>query len=139
MASYNRIVLMGNVTRNPDVRSIPGSNTAVARTGLAVNRKFKDKEEVLFIDITAFGKTAEIMGEYVVKGAPLLVEGRLSMNSWEQDGVKRTKHEVIIDNMQMLGGRKDRADFDDGGQGGQSGHSSNTKDADTIDEDDVPF
>lgn len=136
MASYNRIVLMGNVTRNPDVRSIPGSNTAVARTGLAVNRKFKDKEEVLFIDITAFGKTAEIMGEYVVKGAPLLVEGRLSMNSWEQDGVKRTKHEVIIDNMQMLGGRKDRADFE---EGGQSGHSSNTKDADTIDEDDVPF
>lgn len=137
MASFNRIVLMGNVTRNPDVRSIPGSNTAVARTGLAVNRKFKDKEEVLFIDITAFGKTAEIMGEYVVKGNPLLVEGRLSMSSWEQDGVKRTKHEVIIDNMQMLGGRKDRADFDDGAQKNDENQSS--KSSDLIDEDDVPF
>lgn len=137
MASFNRIVLMGNVTRNPDVRSIPGSNTAVARTGLAVNRKFKDKEEVLFIDITAFGKTAEIMGEYVVKGNPLLVEGRLSMSSWEQDGVKRTKHEVIIDSMQMLGGRKDRTDFDDGTQKNEGTQSG--KNSDIIDEDDVPF
>lgn len=137
MASYNRIVLMGNVTRIPELRSIPGSNTTVARTGLAVNRKFKDKEEVLFVDITAFGKTAEIMGEYVVKGTPLLVEGRLSMSSWEQDGVKRTKHEVIIENIQMLGGRKDRSDYEDGAQG--DGKSSNAKNTDTIDEEDVPF
>lgn len=138
MASYNRIVLMGNVTRNPDVRSIPGSNTAVARTGIAVNRKFKEKEEVMFVDIVAFGKSAEIMGEYITKGTPLLVEGRLSMNSWEQDGVKRTKHEVIIDNFQMLGGRRDRADsLDDAPSSG--GSMSAGKSADTIDEDDVPF
>lgn len=139
MASYNRIILMGNVTRNPDVRSIPGSNTAVARTGLAVNRKFKEREEVLFIDITAFGKTAEIMGEYVVKGSPLLVEGRLSMNSWEQDGVKRTKHEVIIDNMQMVGSRRDRSDFEEGSSPAGGSEPSGMRATDTIDEDDVPF
>ncbi len=138
MASYNRVVLMGNVTRNPDVRSIPGSNTAVARTGIAVNRRFKEREEVMFIDIVAFGKSAEIMGEYITKGTPLLLEGRLSMNTWEQDGVKRTKHEVIIDTFQMLGGRRDRADgFDDVGHGSPSMPSG--RQADTIDEDDVPF
>ncbi len=136
MASFNKIVLMGNVTRTPDIRNIPGSNTAVARTGIAVNRKVKDREEVLFIDIVAFGKTAEIMGEYVVKGTPLLVDGRLSMNSWEQDGQRRTKHEVIIDSMQMLGGRRDdysRSDSE------QTVSESDFKQSNSIDEDDVPF
>ena len=159
MASYNRVVLMGNVTRNPEVRSIPGSSTAVARTGLAVNRRYKDKEDVMFIDIVAFGKSAETMGEYVIKGTPILVEGRLSMNTWEQDGVRRTKHEVIIDNFQMLGGRRDREEafdndsFSRGSSRDEAGHygsksnpsqSSGVDEApsqssDSIDEDDVPF
>ncbi len=137
MASFNRVVLVGNVTRNPDVRSIPGSSTAVARTGFAVNRKFKEKEDVMFIDIVAFGKTAEFLGEYVTKGAPLLVEGRLSMSSWEQDGVKRTKHEVIIDTFQMLGGRKDRTDGYNEEQ--DFGNSQIEKNDDIITDDDVPF
>ena len=134
MASYNKIILMGNVTRDPDVRVTPGSNTTVAKTGLAVNRKFKEKEEVLFIDIIAFGKTAEIMGEYVKKGNPLLIEGKLSMNSWEQDGVKRIKHEVIIDAMQMLGSRKDKPDFVD-----EISKDGNYGKDDKIGEEDVPF
>lgn len=133
MASFNKIVLMGNVTRNPDIRTIPGSSNAVARTGIAVNRKYRDKEEVMFVDIVAFGRTAEIMGEYVVKGTPILIDGRLSMNSWEQDGQRRTKHEVIIESMQMLGRRDDsRSDYEPAG-------NSNNFSSDTIDEDDVPF
>ena len=113
MASYNKVVLLGNVTRTPDVRNLPGSATVVATTGIAANRKYKDKEEVMFIDIVAYGKLAETMGMYVTKGTPLLVEGRLSFRQWEQEGQKRSKHEVIVESFQMVGGRKDRADFDE--------------------------
>lgn len=156
MASFNKVVLMGNITRNPDVRSIPGSGTAVARTGIAVNRKHRDKEEVMFIDIVAFGRNAEIMGEYITKGSPLLIEGRLSMSSWEQDGVRRTKHEVIVDTFQMMSNRRDSQD-------GYSNYNTNydeykssssrkddsydygnqnidiKKDGNIIDDDDIPF
>ena len=114
MASYNRVVLLGHVTRTPDVRNLPGSATVVATTGIAANRKYKDKEEVMFIDIVAYGKLAETMGMYVTKGTPLLVEGRLTFRQWEQDGQKRSKHEIIVESFQMIGGRKDKADFDDG-------------------------
>ena len=88
MAGLNLVVLMGNLTKHPDVRSIPGTGAPVARTAIAINRKIKDKDEVCFIDLVAFGRTAEIMGEYLSKGAPLLVKGRLSQVSWEKDGVK---------------------------------------------------
>lgn len=113
MASYNKVVLLGNITRTPDVRNLPSSSTVVATTGIATNRKFKDKEEVMFIDIVAYGKQAEIMGMYVTKGSPLLVEGRLSFRQWEQEGQKRSKHEVVVESFQMVGGRKDRTDFDE--------------------------
>ena len=113
MASYNKVVLMGNLTRIPDVRNLPGSATVVATTGLAVNRKYKDKEEVMFIDIVAYGKQAETMGMYITKGSPILIEGRLTFRQWEQEGQKRSKHEVIIESFQMLGERKDRTDFDE--------------------------
>ncbi len=108
MASYNKVVLLGNVTRLPDVRNLPGSSTTVATTGIAVSKKYKDKEEVLFIDIVVFNKLAEIMGMYVTKGTPLLVEGRLSFRQWEQDGQKRSKHEIIVENFQMIGERREQ-------------------------------
>lgn len=110
MASFNKVVLVGNVTRNVDVKTIVTSDTPVARTGIAVSRKFKEKEETMFIDLVAFGRNAETMGEYVTKGTPLLIEGRLSMNTWENKdtGEKRTKHEVIVESFQMLGSRRDR-------------------------------
>lgn len=114
MASYNKVVLLGNVTRTPDVRNLPGSATVVATTGIATNRRYKDKDEVMFIDIVVYGKLAETMGMYVTKGTPLLVEGRLTFRQWEQDGQKRSKHEIIVESFQMIGGRKDKADFDDG-------------------------
>jgi single-strand DNA-binding protein len=118
MASYNRVILMGNLTRDPQLRYLP-SQMAVVDIGLAVNHRFKtsqgeDREEVMFIDCTAFGKQAEVINQYCQKGRPLLVEGRLKLDTWDdkQTGQKRSKHKVTIENFQLLGGR-------DGGQGGQ--------------------
>ena len=104
MGNLNKVVLVGNLTKNPDVKST--TNTTVTKFGLAVNRKYKSaeglKEETCFIDIVAFAKLAEIAGEYLAKGAPVLIEGRLSYNTWEQEGVKKSKHEVVAENIQFL-------------------------------------
>src|SRR3954469_469261 len=111
MASYNKVIMVGNLTRDPQLRYLP-SQMAVVDIGLAVNHKYRtaqgeDREEVMFIDCTAFGKQAEIINQYCQKGRPLLVEGRLKLDSWDdkQTGQKRTKHKVTIDNFQLLGGR----------------------------------
>jgi len=104
MGYLNKVVLVGNLTRNPEVKS--ATNTTVTIFGLAVNRKYKSaeglKEETCFIDIVAFAKLAEIAGEYLTKGAPVLIEGRLSYNTWEQEGVKKSKHELVAENIQFL-------------------------------------
>jgi len=131
MGFLNKVILLGNVTRNPEVRYIPGKDLPVAKFGLAVNRKTRDKEETCFIDIVSFGRTAEMCGEYLSKGMPILIEGRLSYNTWEHEGQKRSKHEVVAENIQFVS-RKDRGDS--GGYG-----SSAEPSADSIDEDDIPF
>ncbi|UOD35009.1 single-stranded DNA-binding protein [Deferribacteraceae bacterium V6Fe1] len=106
MGFLNKVILLGNVTKNPEVRYIPGSGTPAARFGLAVNRRYKSgdsvKDEACFIDIVAFSRLAEFAGEYIVKGMPILVEGRLSFRTWEQDGVKRSKHEIVAENIQLV-------------------------------------
>lgn len=130
MGFLNKVMLLGNVTRNPEVRYIPGRDLPVAKFGLAVNRKTRDKEETCFIDIVAFGRTAEMCGEYITKGMPILIEGRLSYNTWEQEGQKRSKHEVVAENIQFVSRRDDRGD---------SGSSFKEPSADSIDEDDIPF
>lgn len=124
MANFNRIVLLGNLTRDPQLKYLP-SQMAVAEFGLAVNHKFKgrdgqDREEILFIDCSVFGKGAEIINQYVQKGRPLLVEGRLKYDTWEdkQGGGKRSKHSVVVENFQLLGSRGDNAG---GGGGGGTG------------------
>ncbi len=111
MANYNRIILVGNLTRDPQLRYLP-SQMAVVDFGLAVNHKYRtktgeDREEVMFIDCSAFGRGAEVINQYCQKGRPLLVEGRLKLDSWEdkQGGGKRHKHVVVVDNFQLLGGR----------------------------------
>ncbi len=109
MASYNRVVLMGNITRNPEVRYLP-SGTAVCDIGVAVNDRRKSQsgewvEETTFVDVTLWGRTAEVCGEYLSKGSPILVEGRLKLDTWESDGQKRSKLKVIGERMQMLGKR----------------------------------
>ena len=132
--NFNKVVLMGNVTRIPDVRNLPNSATIVGTTGLAVNRKYKDKEETMFIDIVVYGKQAETMGLYVTKGTPLLVEGRLSFRQWEQEGQKRSKHEIIVESFQIVGGKKDSTDSNDK----KAENSKNTDDK-PLTEEDVPF
>jgi single-strand DNA-binding protein len=113
MASFNNVVLMGNLCRDPEMRYTQGG-TAIASISLAVNRKWKDqagelKEEVSFIDCTAFGRTAEVAGQYVRKGQPLLVHGRLQQQTWEDKngGGKRSKVVVIIESLVLLASKGD--------------------------------
>lgn len=108
MASFNRVVLMGNLARDPELRYAQGNNIAVVRTAIAVNRRYKDKEEVMFIDLVVFGKQAETLSTYAKKGTQVLVEGRLQQNTWEDpNGQKRSKHEVLVEGFQLIGGGKD--------------------------------
>jgi single-strand DNA-binding protein len=135
MASLNSIVLLGNLTRDPEVRYTP-SGTPVATLGLAVNNRTKQgddwKDDPCFIDVVVFGKQAESCGEYLSKGQPVLVEGRLRYRSWEgQDGQKRSKHEVTAFRVQFMpkGGRPS----------GSGGLSEEISEGESMDDDDVPF
>lgn len=122
MASFNRVVLVGNLTRDVEIRRTP-QGTAVTDLGLAVNERVKRNDEWVdeanFFDITLWGRTAEVAGEYLTKGSSVLIEGRLKYETWTQeDGSKRSKVKVVGEKMQMLGSRGG------GGQGGGS-HSPN--------------
>lgn len=125
MASFNRVVLLGNLTRDIELRYI-GSGTAVTDIGLAVNDRVKKNDqwvdETTFVDITLWGRTAEVANEYLSKGSSVLIEGRLKLESWEKDGQKRTKLKVIGERMQMVGGKGGGGQ---GGGGGPRGGSSN--------------
>src|SRR4051812_18626750 len=121
MANYNKIILVGNLTRDPQLKYLP-SQMAVCEFGLAVNHKFKtktgeDREEVLFIDCACFGRGGEIINQYCTKGKQILVEGRLKYDTWEdkQGGGKRSKHSVVVDNFQFLGGGRDQGGAPGGG------------------------
>jgi single-strand DNA-binding protein len=109
MANFNKVLLIGNLTRDPQLSYTP-TQTAVVDFGLAVNRRWKgqdgeSKEETCFVDCRAFGRLAENINKYLTKGRPLFVEGRLTFNSWTaQDGTKRSKHRVTVENFQFLGG-----------------------------------
>lgn len=109
MSNYNKVILMGNLTRDPELR-YTGQGTAVANLGLAVNRKRKDPngeviEETTFIDVTAWGKTAENVSKYMKKGRSLMVDGRLHLEQWEKDGEKRSRLTVVAESVQFLGGK----------------------------------
>ncbi len=109
---YNKIILAGNLTRDIEVRYTQ-SGSAIGNTAIATSRKFKSqtgeqKEEVLFVDITFFGRTAEIANQYLRKGSKVLVDGRLKLDQWTaQDGSKRSKHSVTVESLQMLGSKDD--------------------------------
>jgi single-strand DNA-binding protein len=127
MASFNKVLLMGNLTRDPQLKYLP-SQTAVVEFGVACNRKFRtangeDKEEVTFVDVTSFGKQAEVINQYFQKGKPIFIEGRLKFDSWEdkQGGGKRSKLTVVIENFQFVGGR-DGGGGEGGGGGGRGGY-----------------
>jgi single-strand DNA-binding protein len=109
MANFNKILLMGNLTRDPQLSYLP-SQTPVVDFGIAVNRKWtskegESKEEVMFVDCRAFSRLAENINKYMKKGRPIFIEGRLVYDTWTgQDGTKRSKHRVQVDNCQFLGG-----------------------------------
>jgi len=112
MANVNIVILIGNLTRDPQLKYLP-SQTAVADFGLAVNRRYKsaageDKEDVMFIDCSAFGKTGEMINQYFRKGKQIFIEGRLKLDTWDdkQTGQKRSKHAVIVENFQFVGPRE---------------------------------
>ena len=110
MANLNRVILAGNLTRDPQLSHTP-SNTAVCKFGLAINRKWTDRntnqqrEETTFVDCTAFARQGETINQYLTKGSPILLEGRLQYSTWTgQDGQKKSKLEVVVENFQFLGG-----------------------------------
>lgn len=155
MASYNRVILMGNLTRDPEMKYLP-SGTAVTNFGIAMNERYTDrqtgeqKETPVFVDVTAWGRQGEVVNEYLSKGSPVFLEGSLKFDSWEaDDGTKRSKLSVTAFRIQLIGGRRDG---DEGGSysdnassgapmepsGGQTpSPSENGNDSST--EDDIPF
>ena len=143
MANYNRIVLVGNATRDIELKHLPDGK-AVGSTGLACNDRYKNKagewvEDPLFVDVKFWGRTAEVANEYIHKGDQFLVEGRLKLERWEKDGTKHSKHTVTCDKLQLLGGKRDGGgsgaptDADSGS--GSEGSSSSSG----IPEEEIPF
>jgi single-strand DNA-binding protein len=144
MASFNRVILVGNLTRDVELKYLQ-SGTAVTEVGLAVNHRRKTQtgewiEEPVFVDITLWGRTAEVASEYLGKGSSVLIEGRLKLDTWETEGQKRSKLRVVGERLQMLGAR------DGAGRGGRAASFNDAQfaqpvgvDASGQPEDDVPF
>lgn len=152
MASLNKVLLIGRLTRDPEKRSTP-SGLSVAELGMAVNRRYKasngeDREETCFLNVTVWGKTAELCAEYLRKGSPLFVEGRLKLDEWEKDGQKRSKLGVVAERVQFLesgsrgggggGGRRDYGDAPDEPAPPRSRPPAH-EDSTPAEDDDLPF
>ena len=156
MASYNKVILMGNLTRDPEVKFL-SNGTAVANFGLAMNESYTDqqtgerKDIPCFVDIEAWGRQAEIVGEYFSKGRPILIEGSLRYDSWEaEDGTKRNRLKVRLQRFQFVGRREDNemgdgyADAQPAAASGQTAAyqdapAPTVSDAPSATEDDIPF
>ena len=157
MASYNRVILLGNLTRDPEMRYIP-SGTAVTNFGLAMSDRYTDrqtgeqKENVCFVDVEAWGRQAEIANEYLTKGRPVFIEGALKFDSWEtEDGSRRNKLSVRAFRIQLIGGRRDEDEMGGGyadaqpaaapeqATSYQEAPAPNVSDAPSSTEDDIPF
>ncbi|MHC4122935.1 MAG: single-stranded DNA-binding protein [Planctomycetota bacterium] len=138
MANYNKIMLMGNLTRDPQLSYLP-SQTAVVDFGIAVNRRWtgrdgEKKEETCFVDCRAFGKQAETINKYLAKGNPVFLEGRLTFDSWTgQDGTKRSRHRVTVERFQFLGGASASARTEPTVEDGEAGPGEAGQ------ADDIPF
>ena len=143
MASFNKVILVGNLTRDPELR-VTGTGLSICKIGLAVNRSYTSKEgeskdETTFVDVDVFGKQAEILGKYMQKGRPLMVEGRLKLDQWESnDGQKRSKLGVVLESFQFLGGRDDNVPRSTSASQLNTESTSNDSKEDSFDED-VPF
>jgi single-strand DNA-binding protein len=164
--SFNKVMLLGNLTRDPELRHLPNTNTAVTNIGIAVNRRYRtqsgeNREEVTFVDCEAFGRTAEVMSQYLAKGRPVFIEGRLKLDQWQdRDGNNRSKLKVFIENFQFVdsqggggggaggggGGGRSYSDHDQGGAGQSYGgggdygsYGGSQQGGANISEDDIPF
>lgn len=150
---FNKVILMGNLTRDPEVRTTPNGQS-VANFSLAVNRTWKgadgnQQEAVSYIDCVAWGRTGEVIAQYIQKGRPILVSGRLDQRSWEQDGQKRSKVEVIVEDFNFVGGGSGSSDFGGSNSTPRASSSSSKKndeveiedikDDEAINLDDIPF
>ena len=150
MASYNRVLLMGNLTRDPQLSYLP-SNTPVVEIGLACNRRFKRQdgeqgEETLFVDCSAFGRQAEVINQYCRKGRPLFIEGRLKLSQWQdKDGNNRSKIRVVIENFQFIdsrgegGGDRDAPSRPASDSAPRDNAPPPTGDHEPMEGDDIPF
>lgn len=151
MASFNKVILCGNLTRDVELRYTP-KGTAVAKLGLALNRVWKSetgesKEEVTFVDVDAFGRQAETISQYLRKGSPILIEGRLRLDQWDdkQSGQRRSKLGVVLESFQFLGGgsRNEGAGSPEGGRRVSApppaASASTESEPSMPEEDDVPF
>jgi single-strand DNA-binding protein len=130
MASFNKVILLGNLTRDPEVRYTP-KGTAVTELGMAVNRVYtaengEKREETTFVDVTLWGRTAEIAGEYLKKGRPVFIEGRLQLDTWDDktSGQKRSKLKVVGEGLQLIGSRPGGGGGGGGGGGDDEGSSA---------------
>ncbi len=142
---FNKVILMGNLTRDPETRQTP-SGQSVTNFSLAVNRTWKGQdgstqEAVSYIDCVAWGKTGEVIAQYMQKGRPILVDGRLDQRSWEQDGNKRSKIEVIVENFNFVGGGNDSGGTSSRSASASSSASTSKKNDDVVIEeiDDKPI
>jgi len=146
--NYNKVIIVGNLTRDPEVKFL-ANERAVANFALAVNRKWRDgngetQEETTFVDIEAWGKTAELVGQYLTKGRSALVEGRLKLDSWDDkaSGQKRNRLKVVAESVQFLGGKGEGGRPDLGSQGNgdaPAASSAPVPGAADNDDSDVPF
>ena len=140
MANLNRVFLMGNLTRDPELRYLP-SNTAVANIGVAVNRRWRNQqgeqqEETTFVDCESFGRQAEVINQYLRKGRPIFIEGRLKLDQWQdKDGGNRSKIKVLVERFEFIDSKTDSA----GGSGGASRQPSRLGDHEPLDDADIPF
>lgn len=131
MTSYNKVILVGNLTRDPELRFVGSNNTALAKFGMAVNEKYvsngEKKERTTFVDIVAWGRTAETINQYLKKGDPIFVDGRLEFSQWEDKttGNKRSKLEVVVNIFQFIGSKKD--------------DTASVSSASSATDDDIPF
>src|SRR5437016_3339254 len=152
MASFNKVILLGNLTRDPEVRYTP-KGSAVCDLGIAVNRVYttdsgEKREEATFVDVTFWGRTAEVAGEYLKKGRPVFIEGRLQLDSWEDktSGQKRSKLKVVGEGLQLLGARPSGSGSPGGEEESSSAPRSSSKSAPPPkaapaepDDDEIPF
>jgi single-strand DNA-binding protein len=143
MASFNKVILVGNLTRDPELR-VTGTGLSICKIGLAVNRSYtskdgESKDETTYVDVDAFGKQAEILGKYMQKGRPLMVEGRLKLDQWESnDGQKRSKLGVVLESCEIIGGRDDNTSRSSSTSESNSQDNSNNTQEESFDGD-VPF